>query len=187
MAIINRLPKGLLAFLDQQVQGKNPQEPVPGLTLVSDVSAHYRSQEIKSAFNTVTITTTNVTTIISSGIAQISVPEGEVWELFGCHAQLGVGGAPLAANVAARISIQIRTNVDALPGTQADYVVVDNNIPLFNLAPISGSATLTWQPSQRLILNSGTLIRARITDSAAMVGLTAPQLGLVAAFYPWAV
>lgn len=184
MAIINRLPKGLLDFLDQQTQGRNPQEPAPGLVLTSDITAHYRTQSLKANANTEVVDTSTALLLVSTGVSTLQVPEGEVWELLAMHGRLTLGAVP-AATVTVTLSLSLLIPGIA-PIVSANAFVASGTVDFRAASPVSASRSVEWQPPQRLILNPGTVLQVNITEfEVGIVGFGAPNLAVVAAFYPW--
>lgn len=184
MAVINRLPKGLLSFLDQQTQGRNPQEPVPGLFLTSELDAFYRSQSIVGESIIANVDTTSMITIINSSVASITVPEGFVWEIFGVQAKFNPNGV-LAAAITITNEIQLRVPFN-LGGVGVDLAIATSRQTLTAVDATNTFHSTVWQPQQRLILSPGVVIRAQLTEAtAAVIALVGVQNTIQVARYAW--
>ena len=174
MAIINRLPSGLLSFLDQQTQGKNPQEPQPGLFLTSEIDAFYRSQILIGQQSIANVTTTTLTNVVNTSAASIVVPEGFVWEIFAIEARLNPNGV-LGATLSVTNQVQLRIPFN-LGGVGLDIPLAQDRQSMAAGDATTEFCSSVWQPQQRLILAPGITIRAQITEAnATIIGLVGVQ------------
>jgi hypothetical protein len=184
VAIINRLPLGLLSFLDQQTQGKNPQEPQPGLFLTTDATAHYRSQIIVGESIIANVNTASETLIVQSSVASITVPEGFAWEILGVEARLNPNGV-IATSFTYTNQIQLRVPFN-LGGVGVDIAVAGSRQTFAIADATTMFVSTVWQPGQRLILGKGIRIRAQVAETtAAMIGLVGVQNTLQVARYQY--
>jgi len=185
MAIINRLPLGFLSFLDQQTQGKNPQEPAPSLLLTTDLTAHYRAQLVVGHSVTVNVDCTTETTIVNSSVASITVPEGFAWEILGVEARANPNGV-IATSFTYMNQIQLRIPFN-LGGVGVDFCVAGSPRQTFTAVDATTMFLSTsWQPNQRLILGPGVRIRAQITEATgALVGFIGLQNTIQIARYQY--
>jgi len=182
MAIINRLPKGFLSFLDQQTQGKNPQEPAEGLRLTSDLDAFYRSQEVRGNSVVAAMDTTNQTTAITSSVALTVVPEGFVWEILAIEARINPNGN-LAGTLFLTNSIAIVIPQTATAGL--NIKLASGRVTMGAVPGSSASTSVVWQPPQRLILPPGIPILAQVTEYFAPFAHAGMTNSLAVARYAW--
>lgn len=93
MGWINRLPRGLLSFLDTNTQGVNPAQLLETVTGNLDLEPFYRS-----LVRYENLTVTAVGAAASTQAASVFVPIDELWLLHGVSIQVNNTGGAVASN-----------------------------------------------------------------------------------------
>lgn len=143
MSGIQRIPRGLLSLLDMKsAAGRTPADLQTFIQGTIDLEAYYLSDALSTAFTLVNVAAAGVN-------AQLLVPQGEVWRLFGLSA---VADGFSAAVTTVGFGVQIRP-----PGAPASWDVGFRDRTATVAVTDRLVATAQIPPT---VLGSGTIIQA---------------------------
>jgi len=151
---INRIPRGLLAYLDSQTQGENPSGLGEVVAPVLDLEKFYRANaryETASGGSSFDVLNANVTA---------TVPAGETW-----HVHLVSGSCQNSSGGPATIGISL--NVGYPGALTTEYLNLSSTLVTINDASLR---RIQWDGF--LVLTSGMFLRFIVDFPPALPGFT---------------
>lgn len=157
MGAINRVPLGFLGLFDAKVEGRNPAQFSDFISPTVDLTNFYsfsRGYAVESA--------TQAAGVAVGLRAQVDVPEGKLWLVYGIHAQVIAAVAGLTAFTA--------TLVDVL-GTSAG--TIDLGSPKnFTLAAIGDEDSFVVNRTFPFLMGRGQGVAVRVVRSNGVTSVS---------------
>lgn len=165
MGNVNRIPRGLLAFLDSQTQGENPASLGAVVAPTLDMERFYRSAA-RYAFGHVG----NLTFDSLTDHATLTVPENEVWFLH--HASVS-----LQNNTGATATYAPAISLVPVGGTLADYLALVSQAS--NTSVADGQWLRSAWAGPVVVMTPGVKIRAHLDRITAAGAGTSGYLDII--------
>jgi len=159
VAIVNRVPRGFLALLDAKTGGNTPSVLSGGLQPTLEMLELYTADIPMEVVQT---TVAASTAAVGSSLADVTVPAGEQWLVYGGSAESRYS----ASAVSTRVSFSFR------PASSLSNVVALQNDTQGNLSGgVANQVQLApWNPNRPWMVRSGSTFSTRIWTGAYGAG-----------------